>query len=224
MSDFQLAVESRTSTGKGYTRKLRASGRVPGVCYSPTQEATSIEFDPTVLETMLRKSAAGLNTLIDLSGGGLDGQVVLVKELQRDPVRGDLLHADLYAIDVNKAIQVSVRVQVTGTATGVALDGGILDMVLREIEVNCLPRAIPEELPVDVTELALGDSIHIRDIPLPEGIELVSDPDLTVVSVAAPAKAESEAAAEEIAEDEAGAEAAAPAEGGGEKSEGGDDS
>ena len=222
MSDFQLAVDAREGKGKGYTRKLRANGRVPGVCYSPTQEATSIEFDPTVLETMLRKSAAGLNTLIDLSGGGLDGQVVLVKELQRDPVRGDLLHADLYAIDVNKAIQVSVKVQVTGTSTGVALDGGILDFVLREVEVSCLPRAIPEELPVDVTELGLGDSLHIRDIPLPDGVELVSDGDLTVVAVVAPAKAESEAAAEDAAEDEAAAASADAGSEGGDKSEGGD--
>ena len=211
MSDYQLAVDARQGTGKGYTRKIRAQGRVPGVCYSPTQEATSIEFDPTVLETMLRKSAAGLNTLIDLSGGGLDGQVVLVKELQRDPVRGDLLHADLYAIDVNKSIQVSVPIHVTGTAKGVALADGILDLPLREVEVLCLPRSIPEELPLDVTELDLGDSLHIRDIPLPEGVELASDGDLTVVSVVAPAKAESEAAAEEAAEEEAAA--AAPAEG-----------
>lgn len=211
MSENQLAVEARSRSGKGNARKLRAAGRIPAICYSAGSEATSLQLDPHALERMLRKSAAGMNTLFDLAGGGLDGKVVLVKELQRDPVNGSVLHADLFAVDADQAIEVSVPIHIVGTAVGVSLGGGILDFPLREIEVLCLPRAIPEEIPVDVSALELGDSIHVRDLTLPGGVELLSDPDLSVVSVVAPAKAEEEAApAEEVAAP-AAAEGAEPA-------------
>lgn len=209
MSENQLAVEARRNTGKGHARKLRAAGRIPAVCYSPSMEATPLQLDPAALDRLLRKSAAGMNTLIDLAGGGLDGKVVLVKELQRDPVRGRLLHADLFAIDADTAIEVSIPVHVAGTAVGVSLGGGILDFPMREIEVLCLPSAIPEELRVDVSALEIGDSIHVRDVPLPQGVELISDPDLTLVSVVAPAKPEEELAAAEAAAAEAAEGAAA---------------
>jgi large subunit ribosomal protein L25 len=194
MSENQLAVEPRQQTGKSYARKLRAFGRIPAVCYSPGQPATKVQLDAWALDRLLRKSSAGMNTLIDLKGGGLDGKVVLVKELQRDPVKGSLIHADLYAVDVDRAIEVSVPVHVAGIPIGVTLGGGILDHPLREIDVICLPRAIPEQLVVDVSALELGQSIHVRDIALPAGVQLVSDPDLSVVSVVAPAKPEEEVA------------------------------
>jgi large subunit ribosomal protein L25 len=210
-SDHQLAVQSRADKGKGHARKLRAKGRIPAVCYSPGASATALELDPAALDRLLRKSSAGMNTLIDLQGGGLDGKVVLVKELQRDPVSSALLHADLFAIDVDKAIEVKVPVRIIGTPTGVTFGGGILDFPLREIEVLCLPRAIPEELPIEVGSLQVGDSIHVRDIPLPQGVELVSDPELSVVSVVLPAKEEEAAPAEAVAL--VGEEGAVPAEG-----------
>ena len=216
MSDFQIALEARTDTGKGVARKLRAAGRVPAVCYGSGVEATSVQLDPFVLDKLLRGSAAGLNTLIDVSGAGLDGKVVLVKELQRDPVRGEILHADLFAIDAAQTIEVEVPVRIIGTPTGVELEGGILDHPLREIEVSCLPGSIPEDLPVEVAALELGESIHVRDIALPDGVELLSDPDLTVVSVVAPTKVEEEVA--EVAEE--GAEGVEGAEGEGEKADG----
>ncbi len=211
MSENQLAVETREGRGKSYTRKLRSAGRIPAVCYGSSLESTPLVLDPTALDKLLRKSSAGMNTLIDLQGGGLDGRVVLVKDLQRDPVSGRMLHADFYAVDADRAIEVSVPVHVVGTPVGVSLGGGILDFPLREVEVLCLPGAIPQELPVDVGALELGDSIHVRDLALPGGVELVSDPDLTVVSVVAPAKAEEEAAPAEEAAVGEGAEA--PAEG-----------
>lgn len=211
MGDHQLAVETRAGTGKGLARKLRAAGRIPAVCYSPGSTATQISLDPKALDRLLHKSSAGMNTLIDLAGGGLDGKVVLVKELQRDPVSSSLLHADLFAVDVDKPIEVKVPVRIVGTPTGVTFGGGILDFPLREIEVLCLPRAIPEDLPIEVAALEVGDSIHVRDIPLPAGVELVSDPDLSVVSVVLPSKEEEAAPAEAAAVE--GEEGAAPAEG-----------
>ena len=210
-SEQQLAVEPRATTGKGHARKLRAAGRIPAVCYAPGSGATAIQLDPSALDRLLRKSSAGMNTLIDLSGGGLDGKVVLVKELQRDPVSSVLLHADLYAVDVDKPIEVKVPVRIVGTPLGVTFGGGILDFPLREIEVLCLPRAIPEDLPIEVGNLQVGDSIHVRDIALPTGVELMSDPDLSVVSVVLPSKEEEPAPVETVAVE--GEEGAVPAEG-----------
>jgi len=141
---------------------------------------------------------------------------VLIKELQRDPVQRNLLHADFYAVDLTKEIEVKVPLHLTGSAAGL-MNGGIVDHQLREIEISCLPTAIPESFTLDVSALDVGDSLHVRDIVLPEGVTLVSDPDLGVVSVVIPAKAEEEVAAEAAAAEGAAAtaegEGAAPAEG-----------
>jgi large subunit ribosomal protein L25 len=217
MAENQIAVELREGIGKGVARKLRAAGLIPGVFYGQgTSQAISLE--PRPLERLLASSSAGLNTLINLTGGGaLDGKQVLVKDLQRDPVRGTLLHADLYAIDVKQVVHVSVPIHLTGIPEGVTLDAGILDQVIREIELECLPTAIPEELPVDVTSLGLGDSLHVRDIALPAGVTLLTDADLSVASVAQPKAAEEEVAP--VEGEEEGAEAAAAAEDGDAKAE-----
>jgi len=190
VGDHALSVEVREHTGKGMGRRLRASGRIPAILYGRGRESVTISLDPRLLEKLLAASDAGMNTLIDLSVAGrsdLGGKVVLVKELQRHPVRGSLLHADLYEVDLSKAIEVSVPIHVVGTAAGVALDGGILDQALRELEIECLPRAIPDQIDVDVSALKIGESIHVRELVLPEGVKLLSDPDLSVVSVVAPA-------------------------------------
>jgi len=221
VSDTHLEVEAREGTGKGVARKLRAAGRIPAVLYGGGRPALPLALDPARLQKLLHESEMGMNTLIDLKVTGhaeLDGKTVMVRELQRDPVRGRFVHADLYEVDLRQTIEVSVPVHVTGKATGVELGGGILDHALREVEVKCLPRAIPDEFVVDVTPLELGDSLHVRDLVLPEGVELVSDGDLSIVSVVAPQKEEEPTA--EALEGEAAVAAAAPAEGG-EPAEGG---
>lgn len=228
MSNSSLTVALRENSGKGGARKLRATGRIPGICYGAGSDNVSVAIDPKALTTLLAKSGAGMNTLIELSveGGGLfDGKTVLVKDLQREPIHGVPLHADLYAVDLTQTIVVQVPVQVEGSPAGVRNDGGILDHSLREIELECLPTAIPSEIIVDVTDLELNQSLHVRDIALPEGVELRTDGDLSVVSVVMPAAAEEEPVAAEEVEGEAGAapaegEGATPAaEGGDEKSE-----
>jgi large subunit ribosomal protein L25 len=208
VGEFQLEVQLRDGRGKGAARKLRAGGRIPAVCYGRDTGSVAISLDARVLERLLAISEAGMNTLIDLSGQGFAEKTVLVKELQRDPVDGRSLHADLYAVDLARSVEVSVPVHLVGKAAGVDL-GGILDHSLREIELECLPGAIPKELSVDVTALQVGDTLHVRDIVLPEGVELRSDPNLSVVSVVAPLV--EEAAPAEAAEGVEGAEAA-PAE------------
>jgi large subunit ribosomal protein L25 len=214
VSETSLVVESRARGGKGVARKLRAAGRMPGVLYGRGREPLPIELDPRALDRILRTSGSGLNTLLDVTvsdRADLGESVALVKELQRDPVRGQLLHADLYLVDLTRTVEVEVPVQLTGKAKGVEL-GGILEHVLREVRLECLPRSIPDRIEVDVSDLDIGDVVHVRDLALPVDVRLVTDADLAVAHVATPAveekpEAEAEAAA---------AAAAAPAEGGAE--------
>ncbi|MCH2172152.1 50S ribosomal protein L25 [Myxococcota bacterium] len=208
MANNQMTAELRTAGGKGVARKLRAAGRIPGVFYGNGEKPVSIQLDPAELNRVLTASDAGMNTLIDLSivGNGSDGEkLVLVKEIQSDPITGSYLHADFMTVDLTSTIQVTVRIQVTGTAEGVRLEGGILDQVLREIELECMPTAIPKEVELDVTELSVGQSLHVRDIVLPEGVKLLSDGDLSVVSVIAPKEDLPEEDSEEAEGDEAAA-------------------
>ena len=205
MAENALNVETRQGVGKGVARKLRAAGRIPGICYGKGEPSVSISFDPRALRRLLERSEAGMNTLINLAvegGGAFDGRMVLVRELQKDPVEGSYLHADFFAVDVQHTIEVSVPIHITGRAPGVEL-GGILDQALREIDLECLPLAIPSEILVDVGKLDVGDSLHVSDIALPEGVTLCSDPGLSVVSVVAPAKAEEVAEVAEEVEGEA---------------------
>jgi large subunit ribosomal protein L25 len=205
-------VSPRSGAGKGVARRLRAGGRIPGVCYGREIPAASISLDARALERLISTSEAGVNTLIGLSvegGGAYDGRQVLIKELQRDPVTGRLLHADFYAVDLTQVVKVSVPIHVRGMPEGVKM-GGILDQSLRELELECLPQAIPTEILVDVSALVIGQSLHVRDLDLPADVELVSDPDLSVVSVMVPAA--EEVAAPEAAEVAVGEEAAEGAE------------
>ena len=212
MSETALVVEARTSTGKGAARRLRAQGRIPAILYGRGRESLPLALDPRALERILR--AGGANTLLDLTIEGhpeIKDTVALVKELQRDPLRNTIVHADLYAVDLNRTVRVEVPVHLVGKARGLEF-GGILEHTLREIELECLPRAIPDFIEVDVTALEVGDVLHARDIQLPEGVTMVTDPEQAVVAVALP---QAESAGEAAA---APAEAAAaPAAEGGEK-------
>ena len=216
MGESALGVELREGHGKGVARKLRAAGRIPGICYRRNAQSVTISLDPQELDRLLRKASSGINTLIDLKvagGGDFDGRQVLIKELQRDPISGAYLHADLYAVDLQQKIHVSIPVHITGTAIGVSMGGGILDHATRELDVECLPNAIPEEFAVDVSELEIGQSIHVRAIEVLEGVEILNDPDVAIVSVVAPAVVEEAVPAEEeeLAEGEAAPEAEAEA-------------
>ncbi len=214
MSEATLTVQIREQHGKGVARKLRAKGRIPAVLYGRGIPSQSLTLDAEGLDRAIQRSEAGMNTLFDLDveKGDLRAKVVLVKEIQREPVGGAPLHADLYEVDLSETIEVSVPIHIQGTATGVSLDGGILDVQLRELDVECLPRAIPDELTLDVSALGLGDTLHVRDIALPEGVTLRDDPDISVVSVVTPQK-EEEPVVAAVEGEELEAEGEAPAEG-----------
>jgi large subunit ribosomal protein L25 len=211
VAENALNVKTRQGVGKGVARKLRAAGRIPGVCYGKGEPSVSISLDPHALRRLLERSEAGMNTLINLAvegGGAFDGKMVLIRELQKDPVEGSYLHADLVAVDVQQVVEVSVPIHITGRAQGVEL-GGILDQALRELDLECMPLAIPSEILVDVSDLDVGQSLHVSDIALPEGVTLRSDPGLSVFSVVAPAKVEEVVEEAEVEGEVEGEEAAA---------------
>ena len=209
MAENALVAEARDATGKGVARKLRAAGRIPAVVYGKGVESKAISIDPSALQRVLQSGGAGMNTLIELSVEGTT-RTVLVKELQREPVRGRPVHTDFYLVDLEKKVEVSVPIHLVGRPQGVEL-GGILDHPLREIELECLPLAIPESVNVDVSELDVGQSVHVRDLELPEGSSVRTDVNLAVASVIAPVVVE-EPVAEEAEEGEEGEEAIAEGE------------
>jgi len=196
VGDQSLAVELREDTGKGVARRLRQEGRIPAVLYGHGQASVSLSVHAKTLDHLLKTSHAGLNTLIDLEGASdVEGKVVLVKELQRHPVAGTLSHADFFEIDQTAKLHVSVPIRLTGSAAGVKV-GGILEHLMREIDLQCLPTAIPDSLDLDVTDLELSASLHVSDLVLPEGVETDVDLGLPVVHVAIP-KVEEEPVVEE---------------------------
>jgi len=224
VGEVSIDVQIRDGRGKSASRRLRASGRIPAIVYGHGNQPVSVSVDPTQLERKIKASHAGLNTLFDLVGeGAVAGRTVLIKDLQREPVRGGLVHADFYEIDVNESIQVSVPIHLEGTAKGVVM-GGVIEHTLREVELSCLPGAIPDEIIVDVSALDVGDSLHVSDLSLPTGVEMVTDEALSVVSVIIPrvaeeaagpaAEGEAEGAAAGAAEAAAGDEEPKAAEGG----------
>lgn len=219
MTVVELKGEVRRRTGKEAAKKLRRRKLIPAVVYGQGVEPVPIAVSP---RNLLKALEAGENAIIKLTletedqrpeTGGLPSSVsrssrtVILKELQRHPVRGEILHADFLEISMERKLRVAVPIQIVGEAIGVRAKGGILDQHLRELSVECLPMAIPDRIEVDVSPLDIGDAIHVRDLQGGEGVRILEDPERKVVSVIAP---EIEAAAEGAAE--VGAVEAAPKE------------
>jgi large subunit ribosomal protein L25 len=194
--DATLQAEKRDERGKNAARRLRAQGRIPAVVYgSEKGKAVEIAVDPKALLRILH-SESGVNTLIGLSLDGGDTRV-LVKEYQLDPIDHKLLHADFYQVAMDKAITVTVPIVLKGDAPGVKQQGGIVDFVNREIEIEVLPGDIPESIVVDIGELMLHQGLRVRDLKT-EGAkwQAISDADMMIVHVVAPRAEEPAPAAE----------------------------
>jgi large subunit ribosomal protein L25 len=205
MPEFVVPAESRAETGKNSNRRLRSRGMIPGVLYAAGKDALPVAVSPMQIGAIL-KSAAGENTLFDLDLGGSRRKVIL-KQFQREPLRGRLLHADFYEVALDKAITVKVHVELVGVPLGVKLQGGIVDFVTRELEVECLPAEIPEKISVDISHLELGKHLRVSDLKLGDKVQVLADADVVIVHVVLP-KAE-EAAAEAAPAEGEPAEAAA---------------
>jgi large subunit ribosomal protein L25 len=196
--DTTLQAEKRGGRGKNEARRLRASGRIPAVLYGAEKNtAVEIAVDPKVLSRILH-SESGVNTLIGLQLEGSDTRV-MVKEYQVDPIDHKLLHADFYQVAMDKSLTVTVPIVLKGEARGVKQQGGIVDFVHREIEIEVLPGDIPENITIDVSELMLNQGIRVRDLQT-EGAKWkpLSEPDMMIVHVVA-LKVEEEAPAAEAA-------------------------
>ena len=181
-----LQAEARQTRGKNEARRLRARGRIPAVVYGAEKgKAVEISVDPKVLSRILH-SESGVNTLIGLEGIGSGDTRVLVKEYQLDPITHKMLHADFYQVAMDKAITVTVPIMLKGDAKGVKQQGGIVDFVTREIQIETLPGDIPENILVDVSELMLNQGIRVRDLQT-EGAKWKSmtDADTMIVHVVA---------------------------------------
>ena len=187
MEQINLTVEMRQGTGKGANRKLRAVGKLPGVVYGLGKNL-NISVDPRPIKKLLLEEG-GRNKTLNLQGEGLQGRFALIKDYLVDPVSRNLLHVDLLEIDINKKIDVTVPLNFVGKALGVA-EGGVLNIVERTVMVRCLPIAIPKHIDVDVSSLQIGDSIHLDQLVLPEGVEKVSHTNPTLVGVVPPTKEE----------------------------------
>jgi large subunit ribosomal protein L25 len=206
LEQISLDAHVRETTGNGPARVLRREGRVPAILYGPKTEPIMLSVDSKAFDQIVKKTSIGSVLLkLDIKNGQTTSRSAMVKELQTHPVTGQYLHIDFYEVDLTRKINAMVPVTVTGKSRGVE-DGGILQIVRREVEVFCLPTAIPESIEIDITELDIGASIHIQEVALPGDVELPEDVDFTVLTILAPKVEEEVVEEEELAEGEEVAE------------------
>ena len=209
--DITVAAEVRASRGKNEAHRTRSAGQIPAVVYGAFKDPVSIAVNPREIIRIIR-SSTGYNTIFDLAIAGGETTPVMVVDQQVDPVKGHLLHADFKRIDLTKRIRISVPVSTAGEAKGVKVQGGLLEVITRAIEIECLPDEIPEGFTVDVTELMIGQAKRASDVALSGSMKLISSPD-TVIAHSVALRAEEVVAPVEgavVVTPEAGAVAAEP--------------
>ena len=207
MELIELKTKIRTTTGNGPARRLRMSGQIPAVVYGPKTEPVLLSVNKSDLEILFKKGGIGqvvLNLVIQKNGETLT-MPVMIKELQTHPVSRNFIHIDFYEIKMDQKITAKIPVVTTGIAKGVEL-GGVLQIIRRELEVECLPLEVPESIEIDISDLDIGDSIHVGKISLEGEIELLEDDNYTVVTMLSP-KLEEEEPEEEEEEEVEGEEA-----------------
>ncbi len=188
MRQLPLAAHIRETTGKGAARKLRKNDQLPAIFYGPGTESIMLTVDYPEL-TRITKQGKGENIILDLqikSDHGEETRKAILKDLMVDPVNGAYLHADFYEISMDKEITVDIPVTLLNTPVGATEEGGFLQHIRRDITVSCLPDSLIDSLDIDVSEMHIGDTVHIRDIDFPEGITCLEEGHLTVVVVSAP--------------------------------------
>jgi large subunit ribosomal protein L25 len=215
--DTVVSALPRPERGKNEARRLRVSGRIPAVVYGAFKEPVAISLNPKDI-TKIIHSKTGHNSIFDLAIEGGETTPVIVADEAYDPIRSHLLHIDLRRIDLTRKLKVAVPVHVTGEAKGVKQQGGILDVVTRSVEIECVPDDIPNQFDVDVTELMIGNSIRVSELTLKEGVRVLTSGDAVIAHVvgikeeaAAEVKPEPEVAAKKGGKKEEAAPAAAPA-------------
>lgn len=190
MAQVALEVEARENAGKGFARRLRAAGMVPAVVYGKGMDPVMISVDPKALQKAV-SGEAGWNTLLALSGAGLDRRVVVLKDAQIHALRRDMLSVDFHAINLKEIGYFMVPVNLVGVSKGQKM-GGSTQLIRKELEVACLPTAVPQSIDINIEALEIGDTVHIEDVASPAGVELVHEVNFTVITVVAPTVEEEE--------------------------------
>ncbi len=181
----KLTATRRSTIGRSAVRKIKAAGFVPAVIYGAKTEPQALQVTKRDITNIL-SHASGENVLVDLEIDGEGSRTALLQEVQHSPLGGDILHVDFHAISMDEMIEADVPLEPTGIAEGVKTFGGLLEQNIRSLAIECLPKDLPDSISVDVSKLNIGDSIHVRDLPLPEGVTTRVQPDLTAFSVVAP--------------------------------------
>ena len=197
MATANLAANPRSERGTGVARKLRQSGQVPAIIYGHSRQPQSLAIDTRELERLLERVSAA-STVIELS---IDGRTArtLIREIQRHPVKRSILHVDFQELVAGEKVTVSIPLVFVGSAAGVR-EGGILDQVMHELTIRVDPSNIPNHVDVDVSPLVIGHSIHVGELKIPEGVEVLADEDATVCTVSAPRASETPAAGVAVVE------------------------
>jgi len=182
MAEIIVTAKGRDGRGKNAARRLRRDGMIPGVVYGGKGENVAVAVDPKALKKVLR-SEAGRNTILKLDIAGTGATNAILKSWQVDPIKENFLHADFYRIAMDVAIRVTIPVHVRGEARGVKVDAGILELIMREIEVECLPGDIPEHIAVDVSDLGLNGALRVSDLQVNEKVKVLESADQVVVHV-----------------------------------------
>ena len=196
MQQVRLEVEKRSTFGKGNARALRRGGSIPAVLYGRREDVVPLRIDEHVFRTFLRKNSE--NVLIDLDIKGHGTETVMIREIQQHPVsKQTLLHADFVRVSLDEPVTAAVPIVLNGTPIGVRESEGVLEFPLRELSVHCLPALLPDEIQVDVNELDVNEIIHVGDLTVAEGIQVLDDSQ-TMVTAVSPPRVEEEVAAEEI--------------------------
>ena len=197
MALTNVTAEVRTVRGKNAARQMRRMGMIPAVLYGRQQASLVLSVNPKQLSAIIH-SSRGYNTIFTVEIKGGESTSVMLKDWQFDPIKGNLLHADLMRIAMDKLLQLRIPVVTTGEAKGVKVQGGIFEFVLREIEVECLPADIPESITIDITDLEIGANVRVSDLPVDPKFKILSDAELVVAHVISPKE---EKPAEVVAEE-----------------------
>ncbi len=180
--EITISADLRSERGKNEARRLRAAGRIPAVVYGAGHEATPVSLDPRDVDKIMF-SSTGHNTIFNVSIAGQGAEPVMVVDWQHDPIKDNLLHVDLEWIDLSKRLTVKVPVHTVGEPAGVKIQGGLLELVHREVELECLPGDIPEAITATVDHLMMGENLRAKELSLPEDVKLLSSPELVICHV-----------------------------------------
>jgi large subunit ribosomal protein L25 len=185
MQQIIVTALLRNEFGKNAARRIRRAGQIPAVLYGNRQEVLSLSLNPKELAAILH-SASGHNTIFTLDVQDRDSTPVMIKDWTNDPIKGNLLHADLVRIAMDKTLQLKVPIVAVGEAKGVKVQGGIFEFVLREVDVECLPANIPKNITIDISDLEIGANLRVSDLPVNPQVKVLSDSDLVVAHVISP--------------------------------------